>query len=181
MISRASTHVLALVAVLVLAACHAGEPQAPLFDAGDTITCPTLKVRTAWVLTVRQGPDFLVCEYRKKIVGVASWGILPEIGRAAHDKVAILLVPIAFVSEHSETLVELDVEYREVAEEEGVPGYFRVPAQNSDRGFIAALAGLAKGAVGGGRSLCSFAGARQCPRQHGDCPHARAKAAALAA
>ena len=64
MISRASTHVLALVAVLVLAACHAGEPQAPLFDAGDTITCPTLKVRTAWVLTVRQGPDFLVCEYR---------------------------------------------------------------------------------------------------------------------
>ncbi len=104
-----------------------------------------------------------------------------EIERAAHDKVAIILVPIAFVSEHSETLVELDVEYREVAEEEGVPGYFRVPAQNSDRGFIAALAGLAKGAVGGGRSLCSFAGARQCPRQHGDCPHARAKAAALAA
>ncbi len=39
-----------------------------------------------------------------------------EIERAAHDKVAVLVVPIAFVSEHSETLVELDVEYREMAE-----------------------------------------------------------------
>lgn len=35
-----------------------------------------------------------------------------EIERAAHEKVAILISPIAFVSEHSETLVELDVEYR---------------------------------------------------------------------
>ena len=52
----------------------------------------------------------------------------------------VLVVPIAFVSEHSETLVELDVEYRELAEKAGVPGYFRAPAQNSDPGFIAALA-----------------------------------------
>ncbi len=104
-----------------------------------------------------------------------------EIERAAHDKVAILLVPIAFVSEHSETLVELDVEYREEADKLGIPGYFRVPAQNSDAGFIASLADLARGALGGGRQLCSFAGARQCPRQHGDCPHAKARAPALAA
>ena len=60
-----------------------------------------------------------------------------ELERAAHDKVAVLVCPIAFVSEHSETLVELDVEYREEAERLGVPGYFRVPAQNSDPGFIA--------------------------------------------
>jgi ferrochelatase len=98
-----------------------------------------------------------------------------EIERAGHDKVAILICPIAFVSEHSETLVELDVEYREEAEKFGVPAYFRVPAQNSDPAFIASLADLVRRARGSGRALCSFAGARQCPKVHGDCPHARVR------
>ena len=97
-----------------------------------------------------------------------------EIERAAHDKVAILVVPIAFVSEHSETLVELDVEYRELAEHKGVPGYFRAPAQNSDTGFIEALADLVRMSLGRGPGLCSFVGGRTCPRAHKDCPHARA-------
>ncbi|CAA9289056.1 MAG: Ferrochelatase, protoheme ferro-lyase [uncultured Acetobacteraceae bacterium] len=95
---------------------------------------------------------------------------------AAEDKVAALVCPIAFVSEHSETLVELDVEYREVAHNLGVPGYFRVPTQNSDGAFIASLAALVRRARDSGRELCSFAGARQCPRVHGDCPHAKAGA-----
>jgi ferrochelatase len=59
-----------------------------------------------------------------------------------------------------------------------VPAYFRVPAQNSDPAFIASLADLVRRARGSGRALCSFAGARQCPRVHGDCPHARARAEA---
>lgn len=101
-----------------------------------------------------------------------------EIERAAHDKTAILVVPIAFVSEHSETLVELDVEYREVAEKAGVPGYFRTPAQNVDPGFITALADLARSTLERGDGLCSFAGGRTCPREHRDCPHARAGATA---
>ncbi len=101
-----------------------------------------------------------------------------EIERAAHDKVAILVVPIAFVSEHSETLVELDVEYRELAEHKGVPGYFRCPAQNSDPGFIEALAELVRATLGRGPGLCSFVGGRTCPKPCGDCPHARAGAAA---
>jgi ferrochelatase len=99
-----------------------------------------------------------------------------EIARAAADKVALLVCPIAFVSEHSETLVELDIEYRELAEHEGVPGYFRVPAQNSDPAFIAALAKLVRQAAAGDRALCSFAGGRQCPKRHGDCPHAKESA-----
>ncbi|MCX8133892.1 MAG: ferrochelatase [Roseococcus sp.] len=101
-----------------------------------------------------------------------------EIARAGQEGVAVLVCPIAFVSDHSETLVELDVEYREEAEKAGVPGYFRVPTQNADPGFIAALAALVHKARGSGRSLCSFAGARQCPKQHRDCPHAKARAAA---
>ncbi|MBP7252114.1 MAG: ferrochelatase, partial [Alphaproteobacteria bacterium] len=42
-----------------------------------------------------------------------------EIERAAHDRVPIVVVPIAFVSEHSETLVELDIEYRHLAQDKG--------------------------------------------------------------
>ncbi len=101
-----------------------------------------------------------------------------EIARAGHDKTALLVAPIAFVSEHSETLVELDVEYRDVAIADGVPGYFRVPAQNSDPGFINALAEIVRRARTRGTGLCSFAGSRTCYRPHSDCPHARAGAAA---
>jgi ferrochelatase len=100
-----------------------------------------------------------------------------EIERAAHDKVAVLVVPIAFVSEHSETLVELDVEYRELADKAGVPGYFRTPAQNSDKGFIDSLADLVLASTGRGPGLCSFVGGRTCPKPFADCPHARAGAA----
>jgi ferrochelatase len=96
-----------------------------------------------------------------------------EIERAAHDKVALLVVPIAFVSEHSETLVELDVEYRELADRIGVPGYFRVPAQNSDTAFIEALAGLVRRAHAHGRGLCSHLGTGLCPAAHTDCPFHR--------
>ena len=97
-----------------------------------------------------------------------------EIEQAAADKAALLVVPIAFVSEHSETLVELDIEYREVAENLGVPGYFRTPAQNADPGFIAALASLVRRGRGHGAGLCSATGGRGCLAQHIDCPHARA-------
>ena len=97
-----------------------------------------------------------------------------EVRQAGADKLPLLVVPIAFVSEHSETLVELDVEYRELAHEAGVPAYHRVPAQNSDPGFINALADLVRGALARGPGLCSYAGRRTCPRQFGDCPHARA-------
>lgn len=100
-----------------------------------------------------------------------------EIEQAAADKTALLVVPIAFVSEHSETLVELDIEYREIAEKLGVPGYFRTPAQNSDPGFIAALANLVRHARGKGAGLCSFGSGRICGGEHKDCPHARAGAA----
>jgi ferrochelatase len=124
-----------------------------------------------------EGLDHVVC-YQSRVTPQKWIGpsTEDELERAGHDKVAVLVVPIAFTSEHSETLVELDVEYREEAEKLGVPGYFRAPAQNADPAFVAALASLVSVARGSGRSLCSFAGARQCPKQHGDCPHARASA-----
>jgi ferrochelatase len=81
-------------------------------------------------------------------------------------------VPIAFVSEHTETLVELDVEYRDLAMKLGVPGYFRVPTQNADAGFIASLAGLVRRARSAGPGLCSGSGSRLCGAAHQGCPFA---------
>ncbi|MBV9782450.1 MAG: ferrochelatase [Acidisphaera sp.] len=98
------------------------------------------------------------------------------IEHAAQDQVAVLVVPIAFVSEHSETLVELDVEYGALASRLGVPGYFRAPTQNDDPGFITAMAGLVRSVLAAGPGLHSWIGGRTCPRRHADCPHARAAA-----
>jgi protoporphyrin/coproporphyrin ferrochelatase len=54
----------------------------------------------------------------------------------------IVLVPIAFVSEHSETLVELDIEYKELAKKNGCKNYTRVPALGTNENFIKAMSEL---------------------------------------
>lgn len=54
----------------------------------------------------------------------------------------LLVVPISFVSEHIETLQEIDMEYRELAEESGIENFYRVPALNTHPVFIEALADL---------------------------------------
>ena len=51
----------------------------------------------------------------------------------------IVLVPIAFVSEHSETLVELDIEYKQLADANGCKNYTRVPALGVNDDFIKAI------------------------------------------
>lgn len=85
-----------------------------------------------------------------------------EIRRAGADGAAVVLVPIAFVSEHSETLVELDIEYRRLAAEAGVPAYIRVPAVGTNPAFIEGLAGLVREALDGARPVRSQSGGRRC-------------------
>ena len=48
----------------------------------------------------------------------------------------MFLVPIAFVSEHSETLVELDIEYKELADKNGCENYSRVPALGTSTRYL---------------------------------------------
>ncbi len=87
--------------------------------------------------------DWNVC-YQSR-VGPLKWigpSTEEEIARAGVDGKTIILVPVAFVSEHSETLVELDVEYKHLAEAKGVPGYVRVPTLNSAAEYVEALAGM---------------------------------------
>ena len=89
--------------------------------------------------------DWVGC-YQSR-VGPLKW-IGPEtsaeIVRAGREGVAVVVVPIAFVSEHSETLVELDVEYRALAERSGVSAYLRVPTVSVAPEFIAGLARLVR-------------------------------------
>jgi protoporphyrin/coproporphyrin ferrochelatase len=54
----------------------------------------------------------------------------------------LVVVPISFVSEHIETLEEIDIEYRELAEEAGIHTFNRVPALDTDPTFITTLVNL---------------------------------------
>lgn len=91
-----------------------------------------------------------------------------EIAKAGKDKVPLLIVPVSFVSEHSETLVELDIDYRELAERAGVPGYYRVPALGSEPFFIDALTGLCLSRERDG-SIKSSSNDKICPASFGQC------------
>ena len=48
----------------------------------------------------------------------------------------LIVVPIAFVSEHSETLVELDIEYEKLAKKNGCKNYTRIEALGVNENFI---------------------------------------------
>ncbi|MBV8937582.1 MAG: ferrochelatase [Alphaproteobacteria bacterium] len=91
----------------------------------------------------RPGLDWTTC-YQSR-VGPLEW-ISPstdsEIRRAGKDETPVVIAPISFVSEHSETLVELDIDYRDLAAVSGVPAYHRVPTVGTEPGFIRSLAAL---------------------------------------
>jgi ferrochelatase len=112
--------------------------------------------------------DWAVC-YQSR-VGPLEWigpSTQDELARAGRDKVPVVVVPIAFVSEHSETLVELDIEYRHQAQAFGVPAYERVPTPFTHLAFIQGLARLVRNARAGetapGGADCGKAFAK-CPR-----------------
>ena len=77
-------------------------------------------------------------------VGPVEWlkpytdDVIRELGEKGTK--AMVAVPISFVSEHIETLEEIDMEYRELAEESGVEKWGRVPALDTDPTFIDDLA-----------------------------------------
>ena len=105
--------------------------------------------QTARAIAARIGQlDSVVC-YQSR-VGPLKW-IGPstenEIRRAARDNKAVVLYPLSFVSEHSETLYELDIYARGLAQELGVGKYVRVPTVGTHPEFIAGLARLVRHAL----------------------------------
>jgi len=93
-----------------------------------------------------------------------------EIRRAGQDGVPILVVPMAFVSEHSETLVEIEIEYRHLAKEVGVPWFGRVPTVGVEPAFIDGLAKLVRQSVTVPKPICAQNGGQICPAGFSGCP-----------
>lgn len=91
-----------------------------------------------------------------------------EIRRAGAEGKGVIVVPVAFVSEHSETLVELDIEYRHLAEHSGVRDYVRVATVGVAEEFIGGLADLIEASVRSGPVVTSDGG-RICPQSCTGC------------
>lgn len=111
-------------------------------DAGDPYQMQVEKTCEA-LMEKFEDLDHVVC-YQSR-VGPLEWigpSTEDEIERAARDGKNIIMVPVAFVSEHSETLVELDIEYKELADEAGIRDYIRVATVQDQDKFISGLAQL---------------------------------------
>lgn len=91
-------------------------------------------------------PKAILC-YQSR-VGRLPWigpFLEDEVRRASLKRRPLVVVPISFVSEHSETLVELDLDIKTQALKEGCPFYGRVPTVQTHPLFIRGLASLIKG------------------------------------
>jgi ferrochelatase len=153
-----------------------GLPQS-VVAAGDPYQYQCERTATA-IASRLAGPEFgfgdldwTVC-YQSR-VGPLKW-IGPstdeEIKRAGRDGVPVVIAPIAFVSEHSETLVEIEIEYRHLAATVGVPYFERVPAVGDSPDFIGALAAIVHKTISNGLAIASGCGDRLCPASHRACP-----------
>jgi protoporphyrin/coproporphyrin ferrochelatase len=146
----------------VLFSAH-GLPKR-VIDSGDPYQWQVERTVEAILANLgRDDIDWSIC-YQSR-VGPLEW-IGPatdaEVRRAGADGKGVIVVPVAFVSEHSETLVELDIEYRHLAKESGVPDYIRVPTVRTHPEFIAGLAALVVSAVNASHPVTCIPG-RLCP------------------
>ena len=102
-----------------------------------------------------------------KWIGPSTEDIIVENSKLGKN---IVLVPIAFVSEHSETLVELDIEYKELADKNGCKNYLRVPALGTNKNYIKAMSNLIINKQNYNFDGELFPPKAQCPNQFKKCP-----------
>jgi protoporphyrin/coproporphyrin ferrochelatase len=128
-------------------------------DEGDPYLDHTR--RTVELVMERLGVDRPHSLSFQSKVGPVEWltpatnEAIPKLARQGVKQ--LMLVPVSFVSEHSETLYEMDILYRDLATEYGIPHYRRVPTMNCRPDFIEALATLVERALpgkGASRSYC---------------------------
>jgi len=121
-----------------------GLPQR-IVASGDPYQSQVEQTARAVRAALGRDIDAVVC-YQSR-VGPLKW-LMPaadaEIRRAGQERRGIIVAPIAFVSEHSETLVELDIEYRHLAAASGVPRYVRIATVGAAESFIAGLETLVR-------------------------------------
>ena len=114
--------------------------------------------------------DWKVC-YQSR-VGPLKWigpTTLECIQEAAVEGLGVIITPIAFVSEHVETLVELDHDYANFAKSVNITRYIRVPALGVQQDFMEGLADIAVAALSGG-GMAQPGSAYICPKRWGACP-----------
>jgi ferrochelatase len=154
----------------VLFSAH-GLPK-KVIARGDPYQWQVEKTVAAVVRTLDiEALDYAIC-YQSR-VGPLAWigpSLDEELERAARDRVSVLVVPTAFVSEHSETLVELDIEYRQKAFDLGISGYARAATVGTAEEFIVGLAELIEDALSRSAEPCPQGGKRICPGTLGQCP-----------
>jgi ferrochelatase len=125
--------------------------------------------RTVSAILREFGPaDNVIC-YQSR-VGPLRWigpSTEEEIIRAGQDNVPLVVVPVSFVSEHSETLVELDIDYKKLADKNNVPYYVRADALGCQPQFIESLSWLCQATAF--YPGCSNSLGRQCPKEFGLC------------
>ncbi|WP_017654022.1 ferrochelatase [Fortiea contorta] len=121
-----------------------GVPKSYVEEAGDPYQ-QEIEECTQLIMQTLNRPNAHILAYQSR-VGPVEWlqpyteDALKELGAAGVKD--LVVVPISFVSEHIETLQEIDIEYREIAEESGIHNFRRVPAPNTHPLFIKALADL---------------------------------------
>eukprot|EP00814_Leptocylindrus_danicus_P003677 CAMPEP_0116015328 /NCGR_PEP_ID=MMETSP0321-20121206/6780_1 /TAXON_ID=163516 /ORGANISM="Leptocylindrus danicus var. danicus, Strain B650" /LENGTH=485 /DNA_ID=CAMNT_0003485095 /DNA_START=27 /DNA_END=1485 /DNA_ORIENTATION=+ len=132
----------------VLFSAH-GVPKSYI-DAGDPYQEQIQKCVDAIGEQLPLENDRIHLSYQSR-VGPIEWlrpytdDVLPDLGQKGIKN--LVVVPISFVSEHIETLEEIDIEYRELAEENGISNWRRCPALNTDEGFIEDMADLVMDAL----------------------------------
>ncbi|CAK6689044.1 MULTISPECIES: ferrochelatase [unclassified Synechococcus] len=132
-----------------------GVPKSYVEEAGDPYqqeieACSTLVMAKLEQLLGHGNPHTLAYQSR---VGPVEWlkpytdEALVRLGEEGVQE--LVVVPISFVSEHIETLEEIDIEYREIATEAGISNFVRVPALDTYPTFIKGLADLVQLALAG--------------------------------
>ena len=154
--------------VRVLFSAH-GLPKKTV-SKGDPYPDHIEKTVDAIVAMAGMELDYRIC-YQSR-VGPVEWigpSTEEEIVKAGEDGVSLVVVPISFVSDHSETLVELDIEYKALAMQHKVLSYERVPALQFHSDYITSLKELCL-SVSGGDKIMSSAREMQCPAECRQCP-----------
>jgi ferrochelatase len=133
---------------VVLFSAH-GLPQ-KFIDEGDPYVEHTEKTRRG--ILARLGlPNRELLAYQSrtgpvKWLGPGTEEAIEQLGREGVKD--LLIVPLSFVSDHIETLYEVDLLFAETAREAGITGYYRPEALNTEPLFIEALANLVRGHLG---------------------------------
>ncbi len=116
---------------------------------------PDRKIQHSLAYQSRVGPlKWLGPDTRSELARVAQSGVLN-----------VVIVPVSFVSDHQETLYEIDILYRDLASDLKIPRFLRAPSLNTRPLFIKALASMVREKTDVLPGPCS-----PCPCRCGACP-----------